>query len=172
MAKVFIYPVNSLILADLVERYGHKPLAVMNQVREKVTNISLDSPPVNITPEDPKIGLRYAAVEVPPGVRGRMALIGPLIEETEAAIIVENPPTNFGCVGCNRTNELMKYLVREKEVPTLEVVYPESEEDAREFVYKIAAFLESLPKEKDKVGEKKGEEKVEEEKAEGQEEEQ
>ena len=147
MAKVFIYPINSLILADLVERFGHKPLTMMNQIREKVTSISLDSPPINVTPEDPKLGLRYAAIEVPPGVRGRMALIGPLIEEAEAAIIVENPPTNFGCIGCNRTNELAKYLIRSKGVPVLEVKYPESDEDARDFVNKIAAFLESLPKE-------------------------
>jgi putative methanogenesis marker protein 5 len=149
LAKVFIYPVNSLILADLVERFGHKPLAVMNQVREKITNISLDSPPINITPEDPKVGLRYAAVEVPPGVRGRMALIGPLIEDAEAAIIVSDPPTNFGCVGCNRTNELMKYLVRSKDIPILELRYPEAEEYAQEFVYKIVAFLESLPREEE-----------------------
>jgi putative methanogenesis marker protein 5 len=128
---------------------------MMNQVREKVTNISLDSPPINITPEDPKIGLKYAAIEVPPGVRGRMALIGPLIEETEAAIIVENPPTNFGCVGCNRTNELMKYMVRSKGVPVLEVKYPESGEGAHDFVNKIAEFLESLPKEAPE-GEEKG----------------
>lgn len=148
MTKVFIYPINSLILADLVERFGHKPLTMMSQIREKVTSISLDSPPINITPEDPKLGLKYAAIEVPAGVRGRMALIGPLIEETEAAIIVENPPTDFGCVGCNRTNELMKYLVRSKDVPILEVKYPESDEEARDFVNKIAAFLESLPKEK------------------------
>jgi len=158
LTKVFIYPVNSLILADLVERFGHKPLTMMNQVREKVTNISLDSPPVNITPEDPKIGLRYAAVEVPAGVRGRMALIGPLIEEAEAAIIVENPPANFGCVGCNRTNELMKYLVRDKGVPVLEVKYPESNDDAHDFVNKIAAFLGSLPKEKPEEDEKLTEE--------------
>lgn len=150
MAKVFIYPVNSLILADLVERFGHKPLAVMNQVREKVTNISLDSPPVNITPEDPKVGLRYAAVEVPPGVRGRMALIGPLIEEAEAAIIVSDPPTDFGCVGCNRTNELMKYLVRSKDIPILELRYPETEDLAQEFVYKIAAFLDAMSGEVEK----------------------
>ena len=112
MVKVFIYPINSLILADLVERFGHKPLTMMSQIREKVTSLSLDSPPINITPEDPKLGLKYAAIEVPAGVRGRMALIGPLIEQTEAAIIVENPPTDFGCVGCNRTNELTKYLIR------------------------------------------------------------
>ena len=158
LTKVFIYPVNSLILADLVERFGHKPLTMMNQIREKVSNISLDSPPVNITPEDPKLGLKYAAIEVPAGVRGRMALIGPLIEKTEAAIIVENPPANFGCVGCNRTNELMKYLVRDKGVPVLEVKYPESDEDARDFVNKIAAFLESLPIEKQGENEKPVEE--------------
>ncbi len=154
MAKVFIYPLNSLILADLVERFGHKPLTMMSQIREKVTSISLDSPPINITPEDPKLGLKYAAIEVPAGVRGRMALIGPLIEQTEAAILVENPPTNFGCVGCNRTNELTKYLIRSKGVPLLEVKYPESDEEARDFVNKIAEFLESLPKEKPEEEEK------------------
>lgn len=157
MAKVFIYPINSLILADLVERFGHKPLTMMGQIRERVTSISLDSPPINITPEEPKLGLKYAAIEVPAGVRGRMALIGPLIEQTEAAIIVENPPTDFGCVGCNRTNELMKYLVRTKGVPVLEVKYPESDEEARDFVNKIAAFLESLPKEKTEEDEKEKE---------------
>ncbi len=162
LAKVFIYPINSLILADLVERFGHKPLTMMSQIREKVTSLSLDSPPINITPEDPKLGLKYAAIEVPAGVRGRMALIGPLIEQTEAAIIVENPPTDFGCVGCNRTNELTKYLVRSKGVPVLEVKYPESDDEARDFVYKIAAFLESLPKEKPETGEKsKGKESAE-----------
>lgn len=160
MSKVFIYPINSLILSDLVERFGHKPLTMMNQVREKVTSISLDSPPINITSEDPKVGLKYAAIEVPAGVRGRMSLIGPLIEETEAAIIVENPPANFGCVGCNRTNELMKYLVRSKNVPILEVKYPESEEEARDFVNKIAEFLGSLPEEKSEEDEKAKEEKT------------
>ncbi|HIH74823.1 MAG TPA: methanogenesis marker 5 protein [Methanosarcina sp.] len=159
MAKVFIYPINSLILSDLVERFGHKPLTMMSQIREKVTNISLDSPPINITSEDPKMGLKYAAIEVPAGVRGRMSLIGPLIEQTEAAIIVENPPTNFGCVGCNRTNELMKYLIRSKNVPILEVKYPESDEEARDFVNKIAEFLKSLPKEESEEGKEAHEEK-------------
>jgi putative methanogenesis marker protein 5 len=150
VAKVFIYPVNSLILADLVERFGHKPLTMMSQIREKVTNVSIDSPPLNIVPEDPKLGLRYAAIEVPPGVRGRMTIIGPLIEEAEAAIIAENPPTNYGCLGCNRTNELAKYLIRSKGVPVLEVKYPDSGTEAREFVNKISKFLDSLNKKGEK----------------------
>jgi putative methanogenesis marker protein 5 len=129
----------------------------MSQIREKVTSLSLDSPPINITPEDPKLGLKYAAIEVPAGVRGRMSLMGPLVEQAEAAIIVENPPADFGCVGCNRTNELVKYLIRSKGVPVLEVKYPESDEEARDFVNKIAEFLETLPKEKPEEEEKAGE---------------
>jgi len=129
----------------------------MSQIREKVTSLSLDSPPINITPEDPKLGLKYAAIEVPAGVRGRMSLMGPLVEQAEAAIIVENPPADFGCVGCNRTNELVKYLIRSKGVPVLEVKYPESDEEAHDFVNKIAEFLETLPKEKPEEEEKAGE---------------
>jgi len=51
--KVFIYPTNSLILSDLVERFGHEPLAIMQEIGKKVRTQGLDSPPMNITPEDP-----------------------------------------------------------------------------------------------------------------------
>ncbi|TRZ91380.1 MAG: DUF2112 domain-containing protein, partial [Methanosarcinales archaeon] len=34
--KVFIYPTNSLILSDLVERFGHEPLAVMQEISKRV----------------------------------------------------------------------------------------------------------------------------------------
>jgi hypothetical protein len=52
----------------------------------------------------------------------------------------------------------MKYLVRSKGVPVLEVKYPESDDEARDFVNKIAGFLESLPKEKPET-EKKAKDK-------------
>lgn len=142
--KVFIYPTNSLILSDLVERFGHEPLAVMQEIAKRVNTPGLDSPPLNITPEDPKIGLKYAAVEVPSGVRGRMSLFGPLIAKAEAAIIVRDPVVSFGCMGCARTNELVNFLIRSKKVPMLDLEYPSSEEEAKEFVYKISQFLKSL----------------------------
>ncbi|APH38799.1 methanogenesis marker 5 protein [Methanohalophilus halophilus] len=149
MAKIFIYPTNSLILSDLVERFGHKPLAMMEKIKEKITTVGVDSPPINITPEDPKLGLKYAAVEVPAGVRGRMALVGPQIDEAEAAIIVLDSSSAFGCMGCARTNELTKFLARQKDIPRLEVKYPRTEEEGKYFVYQIAEFLKSLPKEED-----------------------
>ncbi|MCD5425618.1 MAG: methanogenesis marker 5 protein [Methanosarcinaceae archaeon] len=144
MVKVIIYPTTSLILSDLVARFGHEPLAMMNQIRDKITTIGVDSPPLNITPEDPKKGLKYAAIEVPAGVRGRMSLVGPLIEHAEAAIIVNKTPTSFGCMGCARTNELTKYLIRKRDIPIIEFNYPTSEEEGKEFVYGIAKFLKSL----------------------------
>ncbi len=142
--KVFIYPANSLILFDLVERFGHEPLGVMHEVGKKIKDRSLDSPPLNITPEDPKYGLKYAAVEVPSGVRGRMSLFDPLISKAEAAIIVRDPVISFGCMGCARTNELVNFLIRAKKIPLLELDYPRKEEEAKEFVFKISEFLKSL----------------------------
>ncbi len=144
MAKVFLYPTTSLILSDLVARFGHKPLSAALQVRERIQTAGLESPPLQITPEEPKKGLRWAAVEVPSGVRGRMSLYGPMIDEAEAAIIINNADFSFGCMGCARTNELIKYLVRKRDIPVLDLEYPQNEEEGIEFVAAIKRFLDSL----------------------------
>jgi putative methanogenesis marker protein 5 len=144
MAKVIVYPPTSMILSDLVERMGHKALVVPESVRTLATSNEIESPPLNVTPEEPKKGLRYAAVDVPSGVRGRMALIGPLIEQAEAAIIVEDPGWLTGCAGCSRTNELVRLLIRTKGVPVLDLSYPTDDAEAKVFVQKIKTFLEGL----------------------------
>ena len=141
MAKIFIYPATSLILSDLVARYGHTPLSSATAIRERIQTAGLESVPLQITPEEPKKGLRWAAVEVPSGVRGRMALYGPMIEACDAAIIINEADLAFGCMGCARTNELIKYLVREKKVPRLDLNYPKSEEEGVRFVAAIKRFL-------------------------------
>lgn len=145
MAKVFIYPTTSLILSDLVARFGHQPLSAALQVREKIQTPGLESPPLQITPEDPKKGLKYAAVEVPSGVRGRMSLYGPMIEEAEAAILIHDADFSFGCMGCARTNELIQFLLRKREIPILDLRYPRSDEEGIEFVAAIRKFLNELP---------------------------
>ncbi|WP_319506370.1 methanogenesis marker 5 protein [uncultured Methanolobus sp.] len=145
MAKVIIYPTNSLILSDLVQRFGHTPIAMMEKIKEKISTVGVDSPPLNITAEEPKLGLKYAAVEVPAGVRGRMAIVGPMIEQADAGIIVGETPMGFGCMGCARTNELTKFLIRDRDMPILELDFPESDDEGQEFVYRIADFLKSLP---------------------------
>ena len=144
MAKVFIYPATSLILSDLVERFGHEPLGSALSIREHVQTPGFDSPPIQMTAEDPQKGLKWAAVEVPSGIRGRMALYGPLVEEAEAAVIIDEPELAFGCMGCARTNELLVFMLREKEMPKLELRYPASKEEGVTFVAQIKQFLKDL----------------------------
>ncbi|MDD1683683.1 MAG: methanogenesis marker 5 protein [Methanoregula sp.] len=144
MAKVFIYPATSLILSDLVARYGHTPLSSAVAIRERIQTAGLESPPLQITPEEPKKGLKWAAVEVPAGVRGRMSLYGPQIEACEAAIIINDADLAFGCMGCARTNELVKFLIRQKDIPRLDLNYPKSEDEGVQFVAAIKRFLDGL----------------------------
>jgi putative methanogenesis marker protein 5 len=148
MAKVFIYPSTSLILSDMVARYGHTPLSSASAIRERIQTAGFESTPLQITPEEPKKGLRWAAVEVPSGVRGRMALYGPMIEVCEAAIIIDDADLAFGCMGCARTNELIMFLVRQKAIPKLDLLYPKNEEEGVQFVAAIKRFLAGLGGEK------------------------
>jgi putative methanogenesis marker protein 5 len=144
MAKVFIYPTTSLILSDLVKRFGHEPLGSALAIRERIQTAGFESPPLQITPEEPKKGLRWAAVEVPSGVRGRMAVLGPQIDAADAAIIITEADYAFGCMGCARTNELLIYLLKTKGIPVLDLIYPKTEEEGIAFVAAIRRFLREL----------------------------
>lgn len=144
MAKVFIFPPNSVILFDLVKRFGHTPLGLGEEVSKNVNKPEIDSPPMNITPDFPRKGLKYVAIEVPSGVRGRLALIGPLIEEADAAIIIDDPEIGFGCTSCARANEFLIYLVKKRGIPYIIVPYPYTEEEAKIMVNEIKKFLSSL----------------------------
>ena len=149
MVKVAIYPPNSLVLADLIERKGLTPLSLQKQMRKKIKDPEIDSPPMNITEDDPIAGLKYAAIEVPSGVRGRMSIIGPIIDEADAAIIVDNAPFGFGCVGCARTNELSIFYLRDKGIPVLEITYPTNKAETFKMVNDINEFLDSLIEDKE-----------------------
>jgi len=144
MVKVFIYPATSLILSDLVARFGHAPLSAAQQIREHIQTAGVEIPPLQISPEDPKKGLKYAAVEVPSGVRGRMSLYGPMIEDAEAAIIINDADLAFGCMGCARTNELIVFLIKKRDIPILELLYPRNDKEGEEFVAAIRNFLVGL----------------------------
>ena len=142
--KVFIDPPNSLILFDLVERFGHEPLSTMAAIQEKIDKVEIDMPPMNVSLEDVMKGLKYAGIEVPSGVRGRLAIWGPMIEEAEAAIIMEDCPYSFGCVGCHRTNLMVRYLIKRKGIPVLDVDYPNDEKGGKDLVVRMKEFLEGL----------------------------
>ncbi|TDA29977.1 MAG: methanogenesis marker 5 protein, partial [Hadesarchaea archaeon] len=101
-------------------------------------------PPLNLTEEDLVRGLRYVSIEAPSGVRGRMGVLGPLVEQAEAAVVVKNPDYAFGCSGCARASLQVLYMLKRRGIPMLEVEYPSTKEEAREMVRKIAEFLRGL----------------------------
>jgi len=143
--KVLVYPPNSLILADLVERGGHEPVVLMKEVGEHVRDAEIDAPPLNITEEDLKRALRYVSVEEPAGLKGRIGLLAPLLEKAEAAIILTDAPPTFGCMGCAVADEFFKFLIRKRGIPTLEVRY-EGGDRMEEMVSVVMKFLARLSK--------------------------
>jgi putative methanogenesis marker protein 5 len=147
--KVLVYPPNSLILADLVERGGHEPVVLMKEIGEHVRDAEIDAPPLNITEEDLKRALRYVSVEEPAGLKGRIGLLAPLLEKAEAAIILTDAPPTFGCMGCAVADEFFKYLIKKRGIPILEVKF-EGGDRMEEMVQAVMKFLKPLPKGKKK----------------------
>jgi putative methanogenesis marker protein 5 len=147
--NVLVYPPNSLILADLVERSGHEPVVLMREVGEHVRDAEIDAPPMNITEEDLKRALRYVSVEEPAGLKGRVGLLAPLLEKADAAIILGDAPPTFGCMGCAVADEFFKFLIRKRGIPTLEVKY-EGGERMDEMVSAVMEFLKQLSAEQQK----------------------
>lgn len=143
MKKVLIFPYNSVILFDLVKRCGHEPLTIMDQVEERLRSEEA-APPYNIGCEDAVDGLKYCPVEVPSGVRGRVSVLAPLVEEAQAAIFTLNPRYSFGSSGCARANETIRHLVAMKGIPTLSAEFPRNGEETRNFVHSIVNFLHKL----------------------------
>ena len=57
---------------------------------------------------------------------------------------MDDCPYSFGCVGCERSNLMVKYLIKRRGIPTLHVSYPEDDAQAIAFVAKAKEFLGGL----------------------------
>ncbi len=124
-------------------------MVLMKEISKHVRDAEIDAPPINITEEDLKRALRYVSVEEPAGLKGRIGLLAPLLEKAEASIILSDAPPTFGCMGCAVADEFFKFLIRKREIPTLEVKY-EGGEKMEEMVSEITEFLERLSREEKK----------------------
>ncbi len=143
MRKIFIYPPSSLVLSEIISHFGHEPLTMMEAVKRNRKKAS-ESDERRDIPFDPRRGLKYAPIELPSGVRGRLSVLGCLIEEAEAAVIMEGADFGFGCGGCARTNELIPYIISQQGIPYIKVSCPADEDAAKVMVKKIRDFLAEL----------------------------
>jgi putative methanogenesis marker protein 5 len=138
--NILIFPYDSPILYDLVARCGHTPLGIT----EARAELDVDAgPPYGITHLHPTIGLQNCPVEVPAGVRGRIAILAPLLEKADACVFLDGV-YGFLESGCERTNLYMNYLIHEKGLPTFHLKIPANRDGIREMMEKMKCFFEEL----------------------------
>ena len=169
--KIAVIPDAAMIIVSLVTRYGHEYLSSTNFSKDNIRHDDISdeesfdesSPPFTMTGYDALKANKYTCNETPSGFRGRLSLYENILENAEAAIIIGNPPKNynhmydtlnemilFGCVSCNNQQQLLIKLLKDKQMPILEVAYPQSRDQLIHMINRIKIFLENLEKYKGK----------------------
>lgn len=163
--KVAVFPDSAMILINQVNKSKHTLLSNYNDLykedKEKLSEQGQKYKSEDISKHDtPKNlnvikGIQYTGTEAPAAVQGRMSILGPIINEAEAAIILHGSKPNhlynmlnelilFGSNGCNNTISLISHLIREKGIPNLELDYPETRDDIINIISELNSFLNYL----------------------------
>lgn len=163
--KIAVIPDAAMIVVNMINKYGHEYLSSTNLSTEKLRQkdpydeapFDESLPPFNMTGKNPLIGNKYTSNETPSGLRGRMSLFDNIIQNSDAAIIIGNPPLKyshmydtlnelilFGCVSCGNLDRLVVHLLKQKNMPILELAYPTTQKDLEKFIQRIKEFLLKL----------------------------
>lgn len=163
--KIAVIPDGAMIIVSMINRYGHEYLSSTNLSQEKLRNkdpyddsdFDMSLPPFTMTSKNALSGNKYASCESPSGLRGRMSLFDNIIENSEAAIFMGEPPLKynhmydtlnelilFGCVSCGNQYNLVRHILEKKDIPILKLAYPLNKKELIIFIDKIRYFLENL----------------------------
>lgn len=159
--KVAVFPDSAMIIINQINKSKHEVLSnydkLYHEDKEKLSKKGQDyENNINSNIENLNLikGIKYTGIEAPSAVQGRMSIFGPIIEEAEAAIILRNGKNHlynelnelilFGSNGCNNTLNIIIYLLREKNIPILELKYPETRNDIINLIGEINNFLDYL----------------------------
>ena len=159
--KVAVFPDSAMIIINQINKSKHEVLSnydkLYHEDKEKLSKKGQDyENNINSNIENLNLikGIKYTGIEAPSAVQGIMSIFGPIIEEAEAAIILRNGKNHlynelnelilFGSNGCNNTLNIIIYLLREKNIPILELEYPETRNDIINLIGEINNFLDYL----------------------------
>lgn len=167
--KIAVLPDAAMIIVHLITKNGHEYLSSTNISEEKLrqkdpyddSDFDENAPPFTMTGIKTLIGNKYTTSEAPSGVRGRLSLFDQIIQESEAAIIIGQPPKDykpmyntlnelilFGCISCYNHHKLTVDLLKKKSIPILEVAYPTTRNQLICMIKRVNHFLQNLDKEK------------------------
>lgn len=165
MMKIAVLPDAAMMIVHLVTKNGHEYISSTNISEETLRNkdpydendFDENLPPFTITTDDTLQGNKYTTSEAPSGVRGRLSLFDRIINESEAAIIIGQPPRHynhmynllnelilFSCVQCSNHYKLVISQLKKKNIPILEVSYPTTREEIIRMIQKVNEFLENI----------------------------
>ncbi|RAP51286.1 MAG: hypothetical protein BZ138_05630 [Methanosphaera sp. rholeuAM270] len=167
--KVAVLPDAAMMIVHLVTKNGHEYLSSTNISEEKLrqkdpyddSDFDENLPPFTMTGDETLIGNKYTTNEAPSGVRGRLSLFDKIIQESQAAIIIGQPPKDynhmynllnelilFSCVSCYNHHKLVVSLLKKKNIPILEVKYPTTRDEIIIMIKKVDNFLKNLENKK------------------------
>lgn len=143
--NIIVIPDGAMIIVPLIEKNGHTYLSP--------TDFSKYDNEVNLNP-DFKINM---SSETPSGVRGRISLLAPLLDEADAAIILGQRPAKYKPMynvlnelilfcgnGCNNAHSLAVNLVSDLNIPVLKLAYPTTRAEIINLIAKVNLFLKDF----------------------------
>lgn len=171
--KVAVLPDLAMIITHLVTKNGHEVLSATNMSEDKLRDrdpyadeaFDRDEPPFNMKGHEVMAGNKYASCETPSGLRGRLSLFDNIIQNSEAAIILGPPPRNykhmydnlnelilFSCIGCANQYKLVVKLLKQNNIPILELAYPTNRDEIISLINRVNDFLQKLGTDEIKPG--------------------
>jgi len=143
--NIIVIPDGAMIVVPLIEKNGHNYLSP--------TNFSKYDNELNLNPNFRVI----MSCETPSGVRGRISLLAPLLEKTDAAIILGERPQKYAPMygvlnelilfcgnGCNNAHSLSARIVSEMDIPVLKLAYPTTRDNIIDLINRVNLFLKDF----------------------------
>ncbi len=163
--KIAVLPDAAMLFVHLITKNGHEYLSSTNICEDELIskdssgsddNFDYSKPPFNMDGYTKLSGLNYVSSELPSGVVGRLSLSDNIIQNAEAAIILNedsvcehmydtlNELILFGCISCKNHYEVVKFELKSRNIPILELDFPTSRDDLIEIINKTNKFLQDL----------------------------
>lgn len=166
--KISVFPDAAMMIVHLITKNGHEYLSSTNITEEKLrekdpyddSDFDKDAPPFTMVAMKVLTGNKYTTNEAPSGVRGRLSLYDDIINKSDAAIVMGKPPKRynrmynllnelilFGCILCENHYNLSLRLLRQRNIPILEVPFPTTREEIIDMIDEVNTFLQNLEQE-------------------------
>lgn len=150
--KIAVIPDGAMIVVPLIEKNGHEYISPTNF--SKYNNMDVSGKCGDLLNKNTIQASPYFSNELPSGIKGRLTLFAPVLEQADAFIILGKRPKSykkmynvlnelilFGGTGCANERSLVLALIRDKKVPTLNLPYPTTREEIINIINQTNDFL-------------------------------